>query len=802
VAGALLLALGAPAQTNAPQMLLRVVDADTGQPVPGVKVRAWVRADPTDASGVSLIPLPKPESENFAYRITLSKDGYVGQYITWSKSQHDKIQDIPTNFLASLQKGLSIGGVVKNDKGEPVPGARVILSGPVPGDVGERVRSVVAPNFHAERTDADGQWRFGEAPRDLETLLFRVIQPDYVSTVFACQGAETELEGVVFLPKEDLLAGKAVMALGHGIELAGRVVNPAGQPVADAAITRNHEWRNPAAALASDADGRFKILNLRPGQIYLTIQAKGLAAQTLLLTLSNAMPESVSGNSPGSPPTDRSAGVPPASSGGVTPPVLNSQTRSELKIQLAPGKVFQGKVVDPSGQPIAGATAQMDRQELGPLEYDWSVATGADGRFNWDSAPDGPHPYFFSAAGYHPRSEPALVADGRDHVITLRQKTPGDKTMIDGQVADAVSKAPLPKFTLYVQEFTGRSASRFEQAVSNADGHYTAAVDTGADAYLISVGVPDYRVETSNMKAPGDGDLRLDFALEKEPGQSGQLYCLAGRFILDGYAGQINWTNQDIRLYTVVPPPALTATEPEEQRAEFEQFLETPAGQAWARSHRSYDAEVAGDGAFQIHDVPEGTYRLQGNLRQSPAEGADRIASLDTNIFVSPARGDSNAAVDLGRIEIPAQKTQQTLRIGDLAPAFEVKTLDGAPLRLADFRGKFVLLDFWATWCRPCVHETPFLKAACKSFGANARFAMISLSLDADPAAPEEFARKNDIQWTQGFLGEWSKSVVTPLYGVEGIPSIFLIAPDGKIIARDLRGEEISEAVAKVLGLP
>ena len=266
VAGALLLALGAPAQTNAPQMLLRVVDADTGQPVPGVKVRAWVRADPTDASGVSLIPLPKPESENFAYRITLSKDGYVGQYITWSKSQHDKIEDIPTNFLASLQKGLSVGGVVKNDKGEPVPGARVILSGPVPADVGERVRSVVAPNFHAERTDAAGQWRFGEAPRDVETLLFRVIQPEYVSTVFACQGAETDLDGVVFLPKEDLLAGKAVMALGHGIELAGRVVDPAGQPVADAAITRNHEWRNPAAALASGADGRFKIVNLRPGE--------------------------------------------------------------------------------------------------------------------------------------------------------------------------------------------------------------------------------------------------------------------------------------------------------------------------------------------------------------------------------------------------------------------------------------------------------------------------------------------------------------------------------------------------------
>jgi len=758
----LLPVLAAPAQTNAPQMLLRIVDADSGQPVPGVKVRAWVRADPTDASGVCLIPLPKPETDNFAYRITLSKDGYVGQHITWSKSQHDKIEDMPTNFLASLQKGVSIGGAVKNDNGEPVPGARVILSGPVPGDVGERVRSVVAPNYHAERTDAAGQWRFGEAPRDLENLLFRVIQPDYVSTTFACQGAETDVEGVVFLPKEDLLAGKALMTLGHGIELAGRVVDAAGKAVADAALTRNHEWRNPAAALTSDADGRFKILNLRPGEMYLTIQAKGLAAQTRLLTLSNGMPE--------------------------------------LTIEMAPGKVFQGKVADPAGQPISGATAQMDRQELGPLEYDWSVSTGADGRFNWDSAPEGAHPYFFSASGYHPRTEPVLVADGREHVIILRQKTEGDKTVIDGQVTDAASKAPLEKFMLYVKEFNGRTASRFEQAVSNAEGRYTAAVDTAADAYVISVGAPDYRVEISNMKAPGDGDLRLDFALEKVAGESGLLYRLAGRFVLNGYTGQINWSNQDIRLYTVVPMPTLTATEPEGQQAEFERFLETPEGQTWARSHRSYDAQVAGDGAFQIQDVPEGTYRLLVNLRQTPADGGGRLGSLDTNVFVSPSRGGSNAAMDLGSIEIPVQQTVQTLRIGDLAPPFEVKTVDGAPLRLADFRGKFVLLDFWATWCRPCVHETPFLKAAYKTFGANDRFAMISLSLDADPSAPKEFALKNEIQWAQGFLGQWSKSAVTPLYGVDGIPSIFLIGPDGKIIARDLREEAISEAVGKALG--
>jgi peroxiredoxin/protocatechuate 3,4-dioxygenase beta subunit len=638
IACLLLLARDAPGQTNAPQMRLQVVDAETGQPVPDVKIRAWVRAKPTDSSGVSLIPLPKPGAESFSYRITLAKDGYVGQYITWSKAQEDKVEDMPANFTARMEKGVSIGGIVKNENGEPVAAARVILSGPPPSDAGERVRSVVAPNFHAERTDAAGQWRFNEAPRALENLVFRVMEPEYVTALFACEGAETDEPSIVLLPKADFLAGKAAMALGHGIELSGRVMDPAGKPVVGASVTRNREWRNPAAALTTDTNGGFKIINLKPGEIYLTIQAAGLAGQTRLLTLSNPMPE--------------------------------------LEIEMARGKVFQGRVVDPAGKPIAGASAQMDRMELGPLEYDWNAATDSQGRFAWDGAPEGEHPYFFSASGYHPRTEPSLVADGQDHVITLRPMLDGDKTVIDGRVTDLASKAPLPSFTVCVKEYNGTAISRFQQTFTNADGRYAVSVSSGSSEYVIFVGAPAHGVEASSRKEVGDGDLRLDFALEA---------------------------------------------------------------------------------------------------------------------------GVSDGTLDLDSID-PGPKIKKTLHIGDIAPPFEVKTVDGAPLRLVDFHGKYVLLDFWATWCRPCVHETPFLKVTSKDFGANARFAMISLSLDSDPSAPEEFARKNDIHWPQGFLGDLSKSAVPPMYGVEGIPSIFLIGPDGRIVASELRGEAIKEAVEKALG--
>ena len=305
---------------------------------------------------------------------------------------------------------------------------------------------------------------------------------------------------------------------------------------------------------------------------------------------------------------------------------------------------------------------------------------------------------------------------------------------------------------------------------------------------------------------------------------------VVGRLNVTGYDGQIDYRADVQTIETITPPPAglpdlmamsqefaakVRSLDSDEARqaaqADFQkqreaamektrEFYHTAAGREYQFSKHRYALNFLPDGAFRIEDVPGGKYNLRIELHEAGGSqpfNQPLIGRLTKEIIVpDPPGGRSDEPFDLGVLDLTAR---HGLKAGKPAPDFTVKTLDGQPLKLADFKGKFLLLDFWATWCGPCVAETPYLKTAWDAFKNDPRFAMVSLSLDPEVAAPRKFAAKNDIGWTQGFLGDWSKSDVPERFGVEGIPAIFLIGPDGKIVARDLRGEAIKAAVAKAL---
>ena len=213
---------------------------------------------------------------------------------------------------------------------------------------------------------------------------------------------------------------------------------------------------------------------------------------------------------------------------------------------------------------------------------------------------------------------------------------------------------------------------------------------------------------------------------------------------------------------------------------------------------RSAGVQVFSDGRFQALDLRPGDHVLQITIHEPPPENAcgwGRMIAAYTHSF-SVSGGPADAPLDLGVLQ-PIEQGGQPLKVGDIAPEFAIKTLDGRDLKPASVRGKFVLLDFWATWCRPCIAEIPNLEAVHKAFGGDPRFVMVSLSLDERPEDAKSFVKSKNLNWHQAVVGP--ESPVATAYGATAIPATFLIGPDGKILATDLRGENINAAIAEAL---
>ncbi len=139
------------------------------------------------------------------------------------------------------------------------------------------------------------------------------------------------------------------------------------------------------------------------------------------------------------------------------------------------------------------------------------------------------------------------------------------------------------------------------------------------------------------------------------------------------------------------------------------------------------------------------------------------------------------------------------LNAGDAAPEVSMTALSGETFELAKLKGKIVLLDFWATWCGPCVAEIPGLIAIHDEFSSHSEFVMIGVSLDWEEKTVSRFVSKQNMAWPQ-VVGESGNAQATAdAFGVVGIPATFIIGPDGKIIAADLRGAELHKRIAQVL---
>lgn len=137
-------------------------------------------------------------------------------------------------------------------------------------------------------------------------------------------------------------------------------------------------------------------------------------------------------------------------------------------------------------------------------------------------------------------------------------------------------------------------------------------------------------------------------------------------------------------------------------------------------------------------------------------------------------------------------------RLQQAVDTFEATDLAGRTVSIRDLRGRVVLLEFWATWCAPCLADIPYLQKARASYPE--RLSVVGVSLDViDRAALTTWLRRQGVDWTQVHDGRgWSSPLITP-FGFDRLPFNVLVAADGRIVGTDVRGERLLRALDTLL---
>ena len=169
------------------------------------------------------------------------------------------------------------------------------------------------------------------------------------------------------------------------------------------------------------------------------------------------------------------------------------------------------------------------------------------------------------------------------------------------------------------------------------------------------------------------------------------------------------------------------------------------------------------------------------------------VAMAVHNLNIS---GKRKKEVNVGELTV---QLCPTIAVGQPAPSFEVNGLDGKTIRLEDFRGKVVLLNFWTTWNQMSREQLPALKAVYDAFGNDPRFAMLGLSLDESAEPVKQFVQKHEIPWPQAHLGDWSQTTLPAQYRLGFIPSVYIVGADANLTALGPRDSKIREEVEKAL---
>jgi beta-lactamase regulating signal transducer with metallopeptidase domain/thiol-disulfide isomerase/thioredoxin len=903
------------AQSNAPTpaggIIIHAVSDSTGEPVVDAQLRfnGIISGEiinqylKTSSEGIAEFTWKKAGRVESLW-MTAKKSAFVPIHYTWRPERSEVT--LPARLDLRFHAGERIGGVVRDEAGQPIPNASVELRMPITWpDLANYVFDIAELT-----TDEAGRWQFDGAPPDVGSVDIQVEHPEYLRAgARAVRGLDNSL------------------VLKQGLRVTGYVVDQDLKPIRGAKAALGFDrFGSSDPKTVADEEGYFVLKNCKPGRSLVTIQAEGFCPQAKELVV--------------------------------------GEQNEELHFMLGPGHTLRARVVDIEGKPVQRAFFATDTWR-GYRSLAFRVDTPEDGRVVWRSAPPDAVLCDIGKTGYMAARKVPIKPGEEEQVVTLHPVLE-----ITGRVTDARTGKPIEAFKVtHGYQFANSSQTYWNNdgALPASDGKYSYKFDEPMKGYLLQVVAEGYRPATSRLFASTEGKVTYDFMLEPGTGPSGIVLLPNGkpaegaqvglatrekRAMLDmgrfdrsqnhaevvetdaegrfaftpqhdefmlvvlhdaGFAevmgdelskspeitlepwgriegrvivGQQPDANREVTFHPtrqrtdgrstfgyvfsygyetntdaegrfeidrVIPGPGSIA------RVVVTEFLRTTqhapgwhqrievrpdetvdvtiggagrpvTGQvvldrdpdvdidwrtnepasivAWdngkgtrAEPFQRYLANVDKSGRFNIPDVPAGDYQLVVDVNNPPVPNAcgagDAIGRAELKFTIPMMLGGrSDEPLDLGQI---TATLFDTLEVGELAPDFVAERLDGGTARLSELRGKLVLVDFWATWCGPCVAELPTLQEIQQQFGDNPQFALLSISCDNEAEAAKSFVEEHSLAWQHVNVGG-TASRISKDYTVRTLPATFLIGPDGRVIAKNLRGEELKRAVAAALG--
>ena len=325
---------------------------------------------------------------------------------------------------------------------------------------------------------------------------------------------------------------------------------------------------------------------------------------------------------------------------------------------------------------------------------------------------------------------------------------------------------------VYLQEVKGRELVKLDSAVVTAGAFtFNGRQDVAANRYI------------TYTPAEGKGKM-ADFFLENGNitvafGEETTVAGTPNNDIYQAYKKEAGVLNKEMRaLYGKFKEEGLT----EEQKAEIEKQYEELDKKLNDLTFNTIDANITN--AVGIHLWPGSSYSMD----------LEQLKALATKV---PAEFQSNERIAnlLKRIEV-LEKTA----VGQKFTDFSMPDPEGNIIKLSDeiSKNKYTLVDFWASWCGPCRAEMPNVIAAYKEFNKKG-FGIVGVSLDSDAAKWKDAIKTLNMTWTHMSDVKGWQCEGAALYGVNSIPATVLVAQDGTIIARNLRGEAIAEKLKELL---